>query len=126
VVTIGKVFSLKGRMRRRTFGMVILVGVLLRVVPVLSFNLLHYNGVQLSDTFDYVFGAFWLVFFFFVPVIIILASVKRLRDIEKPLWLVLLLFVPIINLGFLGYLLNVEGVRGANQYGADPKAVIAA
>lgn len=47
-------------------------------------------------------------------------GVRRLHDTGKPTWYIVFLFIPIVNLYYL-YLMLIEGDRGTNEYGPDPK-----
>lgn len=49
------------------------------------------------------------------------AAVRRLHDTNKSGWFLLLILVPLVQF-YIIYLLVVEGDKGANQYGEDPKA----
>lgn len=49
-------------------------------------------------------------------------TVRRLHDIDKSGWWVLIGFVPIIGFIVLLVFAAMEGTRGDNQYGPDPKA----
>lgn len=48
-------------------------------------------------------------------------AVRRLHDTNKSGWFLLLGLIPLVNF-YLIYLLVIEGDKGANQYGEDPKA----
>lgn len=53
-----------------------------------------------------------------IPVLAV--GVRRLHDTGKPTWYIVFLFIPLVNLYFL-YLMLIEGDRGQNEYGPDPK-----
>lgn len=50
----------------------------------------------------------------------LVASVKRLHDLNKSGWLVLLMLVPILGFLVLLYLGIATGTSGSNRYGSDP------
>lgn len=50
----------------------------------------------------------------------IAVTIRRLHDVDKSGWFILLAFIPLVNF-YLIYLLAIEGTRGQNQYGPDPK-----
>lgn len=50
----------------------------------------------------------------------IAVAIRRLHDVEKSGWFLLLAFIPLVNF-YLIYLLVIEGTRGQNEYGPDPK-----
>ncbi|WP_277213476.1 DUF805 domain-containing protein [Isoptericola croceus] len=49
-------------------------------------------------------------------------TVRRLHDQDKPGVLVILAFIPVANIVLLVFMF-LEGTRGPNQFGPDPKAV---
>lgn len=52
-------------------------------------------------------------------------GVRRLHDIGKSGWFMLVAFVPLVGGIWLLVLLCTEGTRGDNEYGPDPKQVLA-
>lgn len=48
-------------------------------------------------------------------------SVRRLHDQDRSGWLLLLLFIPFLGWFALLVLMCLEGTRGPNRYGPDPK-----
>lgn len=52
-------------------------------------------------------------------------TVRRLHDTDRSGWWVLIALVPFVGGIVLLVFLVLEGVRGPNRYGADPKAVFA-
>jgi len=50
----------------------------------------------------------------------IAVAIRRLHDTNKSGWFLLLAFVPLANL-YLIYLFIIEGDKGPNEYGPDPK-----
>ncbi|HEV2133005.1 MAG TPA: DUF805 domain-containing protein [Terracidiphilus sp.] len=49
-------------------------------------------------------------------------TVRRLHDTDKSGWWILICLVPVIGSIALLVMTVLDGTRGANQYGADPKA----
>jgi uncharacterized membrane protein YhaH (DUF805 family) len=49
--------------------------------------------------------------------------VRRLHDINKSGWLVLVALIPLVGAILLIYWACLEGDKGDNQYGPDPKAL---
>lgn len=47
-------------------------------------------------------------------------TVRRLHDTGKPTWYLIFGFIPFVNL-YLLYLLIIEGDKGPNEFGPDPK-----
>ena len=52
----------------------------------------------------------------------IAVGVRRLHDIDKETIMIILAFIPVVNF-YVIYLWTIEGVRGPNKFGPDPKAV---
>lgn len=52
----------------------------------------------------------------------IAVGVRRLHDIDKETIMIILAFIPVVNF-YIIYLWTIEGVRGPNKFGPDPKAV---
>jgi len=48
-------------------------------------------------------------------------AVRRLHDIERSGWWLLLIFLPILGWFTLFVFLCLDGTRGVNRYGSDPK-----
>lgn len=56
---------------------------------------------------------------FFIPTLAV--SVRRLHDQDKSGWFLLLAFVPLVSLVLLVFFC-LDGTKGPNKYGPDPKA----
>ncbi|WP_066553701.1 DUF805 domain-containing protein [Croceicoccus bisphenolivorans] len=59
----------------------------------------------------------------FIPALAL--SVRRLHDVDKSGWWLLISFVPIIGFFVLLYFDLIEGTRGPNRFGEDPKEGLA-
>lgn len=68
-------------------------------------------------------GSLALVGLFSLALIIpnLAVGVRRMHDIDKPGIYILIAFIPLVGLYIL-YLATIEGTKGPNQYGPDPKA----
>ena len=53
-------------------------------------------------------------------------AIRRLHDTDRSGWWMLIIFIPILGALILLFWMILEGTRGANQYGPDPKAADAA
>ena len=96
--------SFEGRIRRAKFAITIIVCYFVRSFLFIIFDELIVLGNLLSTITDV-----FLVLIFFSQ------SVKRLHDMDQTGWLAILpVYNPIL-------LLFVDGTRGKNQYGEDPK-----
>ncbi|MBU1425493.1 MAG: DUF805 domain-containing protein [Gammaproteobacteria bacterium] len=66
----------------------------------------------------------WAVYTVAVLIPSIAVSVRRLHDIDRSGWWFLIAIVPVIDVVLL-FMMLLEGKPGANQYGFNPKDVIA-
>lgn len=108
---IKKLFSLKGRLRRRDYIIAVLIG----LTPMaIGYFLLNNIGIQING---YLIDAIRLVCFLFI----IIQSIKRLQDIGLSAWFTLVGLVPFLRIVFLIWLCVQDGTAGENSYGADPK-----
>ncbi|MNG93455.1 Inner membrane protein YhaI [compost metagenome] len=101
--------NFNGRARRKEYWMFFLANVLIGVV----FGILG----RVTSLFTYVSGLISLALL--IPSIAV--AVRRLHDTNKSGWFLLLALIPFVNL-YVIYLLVIEGDRGPNEYGPDPKA----
>ncbi|WP_343562849.1 DUF805 domain-containing protein [Sphingobacterium sp.] len=101
--------NFEGRARRKEYWMFFLANVLIGLV----FGILG----RVTSLFTYISGLISLALL--IPSIAV--AVRRLHDTNKSGWFLLLIFIPFVNL-YLIYLLLIEGDKGPNQYGPDPKA----
>jgi len=101
-------FSAKGRLRRRHFGIILIILVIIRILLYTPAFISKSAG---QDTFqDFI--------HFALIIILLLQLIKRCHDIGSSGWLSLIALIPLV--GFL-YLLLYPGIAGPNQYGDDPK-----
>lgn len=100
--------NFSGRARRSEFWYFVLVNICISVV---------------LSIIDYVTGLGFLSMIYGLAVLVpgIAVAVRRLHDIDKDSIMIILAFIPLVNLYFL-YLCTVEGTRGPNRFGPDPKA----
>lgn len=105
-------FSIHGRIRRRTY---VLFSLLLGIIGYVSGEFFSYSYDPASIFFSL--GALLLTFVLYVFLVI-----KRLHDIgiQGINWLVIL--IPALNVGFSFWLMLKKGEVGANQYGNDPRS----
>lgn len=99
-----------GRARRKEYWMFFLANLIIGVV----FAILG----QIASLFSYISGLVSLGLL--IPGIAV--AVRRLHDTNKSGWFLLLGLIPLANL-YLIYLLVIEGDKGPNQFGPDPKAL---
>jgi uncharacterized membrane protein YhaH (DUF805 family) len=94
-----------GRARRKEYWMFILI------YMVMAIGLSIVGSIILSENANILINIFALAHF--IPAIA--AGVRRMHDTDRAGWWII---VPLINL----YFACLEGTRGPNQYGPDPKA----
>ncbi|WP_333837773.1 DUF805 domain-containing protein [Novosphingobium sp.] len=118
-------FEIAGRSRRMEFWMFTLFGMLVNAAITVMFGRTAYTAMgwyagvstQLNTTGDIVSGLFGL--FSLVPSVTV--AVRRLHDIDRSGWWLLLIFLPIIGWFTLLVFYCLDGTRGSNRFGSDPK-----
>ena len=105
-----------GRSRRKEFWSFVLLCIVVSIV---------------ANTIDGILGMSGLIGGFYGPVTLLAAlalvipqwavGIRRLHDTGRSGWWILIGFIPLIGALVLIYFFILEGTRGANQYGADPK-----
>jgi uncharacterized membrane protein YhaH (DUF805 family) len=105
-----------GRSRRMEYWMFV-VGVLgVSVVAGFVDKIIGMGGMLFG-----VYGPLQLIVALGTLIPSIACAVRRLHDQDKTGWLALLGLIPLINLVLLVFMF-LEGTKGSNQYGPDPKA----
>lgn len=100
--------NFNGRARRKEYWYFVLANFLISLVT----NVLVFVSDHLS------FVAIIVGLALFIPSLAV--TIRRLHDTNKSGWYLLLGLIPLVNF-YLLYLMFVEGDRGPNQYGPDPK-----
>lgn len=114
-----------GRSRRREYWMFALFYVLVMVVLNALFGTNEVQrgagtfayGSRLVGAGSWVAGLFWLATI--VPSLAV--SVRRLHDQDRSGWMLLLGLIPFLGWFALLVLMCLEGTRGPNRFGPDPK-----
>ncbi len=117
-VLIENYANFEGRARRAEYWYYILMNIILGFSSILFFVII---GV-ITDIFEIAIVGYIIFILYTLIVLIpsIAVAVRRLHDTNKTGWLYLLNFVPFGGLVlFIFYC--IEGDKGANQYGTDPK-----
>ena len=70
-----------------------------------------------------IFGAIVVLYYLASLIPSISVTVRRLHDIDKSGWWYFINFVPAIGGLWALVLMCIDGTRGPNQYGPDPKSV---
>ena len=115
----------KGRSRRKEYWLFVLFQLLVAVVITAIFGRTEYVRVgffasavtNVAGPGGILLGLFRL--FSFIPGIAV--AVRRLHDQDKSGWLLLLALIPFLGWFALFVLMCLDGTRGANRFGVDPK-----
>ncbi len=99
-----------GRARRQEFWMFVLVNIVINIILSIIGLALGKFGVYLSYLYSLA---------ILIPTIAV--GVRRLQDTGRSGWWMLLCLVPLVNL-LVVYFWALEGDKGSNAYGSDPKA----
>lgn len=101
--------NFNGRARRKEYWMFTLFNAIIAII----FSILS----LMSEIFSYVNVIVSLALL--IPALAV--GVRRLHDINKSGWMLLIGIIPFLNI-YLLYLFCLEGDKGSNEYGEDPKA----
>lgn len=117
-VVVDNYANFDGRARRAEYWQFVLVNLGI----VISINFLSFMGGLISDMLYLliiIFAPIYLVAIF-LPSLAVL--VRRLHDTDKSGWWVLIGCIPIVGIVIIVFLC-MEGTRGPNQFGPDPKGI---
>jgi uncharacterized membrane protein YhaH (DUF805 family) len=106
-----------GRARRQEFWMFVLFNAIFACVAMALDNVF---GIA-NPVFHY--GPLYGIYGLVVLLPSLAVTVRRLHDIGKSGLMILIALIPIVGGIWLLVLMCKAGVRGANQYGADPKEI---
>ena len=114
-----------GRSRRREYWMFALFYLLVMIVLNALFGTNDLQraggtmvyGSRLVGAGSWIGGLFWLVSL--IPSLAV--SIRRLHDQDRTGWLLLLALIPFFGWFALFVLMCLDGTRGSNRFGADPK-----
>lgn len=106
----------KGRARRQEYWMFVLVNILF----IIAAGIIDRVTGLANETTGI--GPFYSLYVLAVFIPSIAVAIRRLHDTGRSGWWLALVLIPIIGGVWLLYLMALEGQRGDNQYGPDPKA----
>jgi uncharacterized membrane protein YhaH (DUF805 family) len=106
----------QGRSRRKEYWMFVL-GVFIAVILLSIIE----GIVGLSGMVGGVYGPLTVIFFLAIIVPSIAVQVRRFHDQDKSGWFVLLALIPFIGGLAVLVFMCLEGTRGPNRFGPDPK-----
>lgn len=106
----------QGRSRRKEYWFfvlgVVIVAIILDIIE---------RIVGLSGSVGGVYGPLMVIFFLAILVPSIAVQVRRFHDQDKSGWFVLLALIPFIGGLIVLVFMFLEGTRGPNRFGPDPK-----
>ena len=111
--------NFNGRARRKEYWMFTLFYILLVVACTFALALLGATGSQ-SPTLLVAIISIAAILSHVVPSIAV--TVRRLHDVGQSGWFLLLAFIPYIGNLIIFVFSVIEGNKGTNKYGPDPKA----
>jgi len=106
---------LKGRAARKDFWMFYLINVVFMAIA------LFIDKVSGLGSRDYYAGPVFIIYTLLVLTPLVTVCVRRLHDTGRSGWWVFIKLIPVIGSAWLLVLLCLEGDKGTNAYGADPK-----
>lgn len=125
LMPFARFFDFSGRSRRKEYWMFVLLNTIVQIVLVAlmfagGFSFDPYGQGGLGPLFWL--GAGLLGLYGLATVIPSVAvTVRRFHDQDKSGWLTLLVFVPYLGALIVFVFMLLEGTRGPNRYGPDPK-----
>ncbi len=112
-----------GRSRRKEYWMFILFQVIVivpAVVMMIAAGAVDDSGGEMSSI-AMIFIALIVLFVLAMFIPSLAVQVRRFHDQDKSGWFILLNFIPYIGGLIVFVFMCLEGTKGENQYGADPK-----
>lgn len=106
----------EGRARRQEYWMFYLFHII--IIFLLGFLM----NIFEDSTTSLILGAFLIVYFIATLLPSLAITVRRLHDTGKSGWYYLFSFIPYIGGLILLIFMVIDGDKGPNQYGPDPKA----
>ena len=122
IMPLKRYAEFSGRSRRKEYWMFVLLQMLI-LIPVAILAILMGGPVEDpanplgSTAILIVLGVYFLVFF--IPGLAV--QVRRFHDQDKSGWFILLGFIPYVGSLILLVFMCLEGTRGPNRFGPDPK-----
>lgn len=118
-------FEFSGRSRRKEYWMfallIFLIYVVLALLSVTAGGSAELGEAPSGGAVAMLVGVIFLVWGLSTIIPSIAVAVRRLHDTDHSGWWLLISFVPIIGALVLLYFYLIEGTRGPNRFGPDPK-----
>ena len=125
IMPLKRYADFQGRSRRMEYWMFQLLIILVMLAAVIAFvAIAAMTGdveSEAASTVGVSFIGLFVVAYLAIIVPAIAVQVRRFHDQDKSGWLVLLNFVPYVGGLIVLVFMFLEGTRGPNQYGPDPK-----
>jgi uncharacterized membrane protein YhaH (DUF805 family) len=119
-ITVLKKYAVfSGRARRKEYWMFVLFNIIFSIAAIILDNLLGTASNELG--YGIIYGLYSLAIL--IPTLAV--AVRRLHDIGKSGWWIFISLVPIVGSIWLLVLLATDSQPGENQYGPNPKEVVA-
>ena len=112
--------NFSGRARRKEYWFSYLLTLLL-IVPL--YIILVLAIVSENQVFMIIMGGIFVILFLAIIIPTLAVTVRRLHDTNKSGWYYLISFIPFVGPLILFVFTLLEGDRGENNYGSDPKEV---
>ena len=113
-----------GRARRKEYWMFVLFNLIFAIAAMVLDNILG-TTFKMDTAYGFQevpYGWIYLLYSLVVLIPAVAVTVRRLHDTGKSGWMFLIIFIPIAGAIWLLVLMCMEGNRGPNKYGEDPKA----
>ena len=120
ILPLKRYAEFSGRSRRKEYWMFFLLIVLVAVgLGIVTGGLAGFDGEGESAAG----GLSFVMIIFYVAIIVptLAVQVRRFHDQDKSGWFVLLGFIPLVGGIIVLVFMCLEGTKGDNQYGPDPK-----
>ena len=114
LTVLKKYATFQGRARRKEYWYFALVNL------IISFALGFTDGILIAMGVIEV-EVFWVIYWLATLIPNLAVSVRRLHDIDKSGWWLLLNVIPLIGQIVLFVFACLDGTKGANRFGDDPK-----
>lgn len=114
-----KYAEFSGRARRKEYWMFALFNIIFLVVAIILDNVL---GTAIEGVG---YGLFYILYALAVLIPGLAVAVRRLHDVGKSGWMMLIALIPLIGAIWLLVLMVIDSNPGENEYGPNPKEVLA-
>jgi len=114
-----KYAEFNGRARRKEYWMFALFNIIFLIAAMIIDNV---AGTTIGEL---PYGLFYFIYALAVIIPGLAVSVRRLHDVGKSGWFYLIILIPIVGAIWILILFFTDGVIGQNEYGTNPKEIVA-